>query len=192
MKKINMLFAALVVAAIVAAVPVANAATTVHYIGAGSSAMFQGFGIAAYNDLALGADGGGVCVGGVIQAGSGSTATPGDSCTTSHWSTKTASGLAAAKDSRSTSIPLEYGNLWVVWVTDTTTGSDTDAWTYLSVDSTVGVRTYLATPRAKLLLSSAATSTAGANVIASNLFADSSSDNATGVPTDDGRRSAVH
>ena len=50
----NTLFAALAIAASVAVVPVANAqeTTTVHYIGAGASATWQGFGVSAYNDLA--------------------------------------------------------------------------------------------------------------------------------------------
>ena len=158
-----------------------NVKTVVHYIGAGSSAMFQGFGIAAYNDLGLNS----VCAAGAIAiATPGSGSIVGDACTVSHWSVKAASDIAALKDSRSTSIPLEYGNLWVVWVTDTTTGSDTDAWAYLAVDSTVGVRNYLAVPRAQLFVLNSATSTAGANAIAENFFADNSHDNAIGLPDD--------
>src|SRR5271165_5237831 len=101
MTRIKSLF---VVLAIAATVAVANAAetTTVHYIGAGSSAMFQGFGVAANNDLANAA----LCVGGVIQAGfPSSSAIVGNACSTGHWSAKTSSGLAALKDSRSLSIP---------------------------------------------------------------------------------------
>jgi len=155
MNRMNTLFAALAIAASVAVVPVANAqeTTKVHYIGAGSSAMWQGFGLAAYNDLAgsaTAASATGVCNAGTIQATAGSTAITGNACTASHWTVKTSNPYAYLHDTRSSSIPLEYGNLWVVWVTDTTTSTVTDIWTYLSVDSTVGVRNYLAVPRAKL------------------------------------------
>src|ERR1700758_1036332 len=51
MKTFSSLCVALVVATTLAVVPAANA-QTVHFAGAGSSAMFQGFGAAAYNDLA--------------------------------------------------------------------------------------------------------------------------------------------
>ena len=51
MKTFSSLCVALVVATTLAVVPAANA-QTVHFAGAGSSAMFQGFGVAAYNDLA--------------------------------------------------------------------------------------------------------------------------------------------
>src|SRR5215472_10467657 len=54
MNRLNSLFAAVVIAAIVAVAPAANAAPTVHFLGAGSSAMYTGFAIAASNDLAHG------------------------------------------------------------------------------------------------------------------------------------------
>jgi hypothetical protein len=105
MKRMNLLCAALVLAATAAAVPFANAAetkkkdvrgnvaeaTTVHYIGAGSSAMWQGFGIAAYNDLAgsgSAASTTGICNAGTIQATAGSSAIAGNACTASHWTVK--------------------------------------------------------------------------------------------------------
>jgi len=181
MNRMKSLFAALAVAASVAVVPVANAqeATTVHYIGAGSSAMWQGFGLAAYNDLAGSATAAsltGICNAGTIQTTAGSTAINGNACTTSHWTVKTSKPYAYLHDTRTSSIPLEYGNLWVDWVTDTTTGTVTDIWTYLSVDSTVGVRNYLAVPRAKLVVDNAAVGTAGAGAISSPFFIDGSSD----------------
>jgi hypothetical protein len=194
MKRMNLLCAALVLAATAAAVPFANAAetkkkdvrgnvaeaTTVHYIGAGSSAMWQGFGIAAYNDLAgsgSAASTTGICNAGTIQATAGSSAIAGNACTASHWTVKSPpEPYAYLHDTRSSSIPLEYGNLWVVWVTDTTTSTVTDVWTYLSVDSTVGVRNYLATPRAKLTVDNAATSYGGGNAISNVFFIDSTKD----------------
>jgi hypothetical protein len=182
MNRMKSLFAVLAIAASVAVVPVANAqeTTTVHYIGAGSSAMWQGFAVAAYNDLAGSgtvAAANAICNDGTIQATAGSTATAGNGCSTSHWTVKsTAEPYAYLHDTRSTSIPLEYGNLWVVWVTDTTTTTVTDIWAYLSVDSTVGVRNYLAVPRAKLTVDNAATGYAGGAAIAGNLFIDGSGD----------------
>src|SRR5215471_14875164 len=186
MNRMKSLFAAVAIAASVAVVPVANA-QVLHFSGAGSSAMFQGFGIAAYNDLALGADGGGICVGGLIKVvspGGPAGEAVGDSCLNHHWSVKTAGALASAKDGRSAAIPAEFGNFWTVYVTDTTIGgAATDVWSYLSIDSTVGVRTFLAVPRAKLILAAAAQATAGANVISSAFFVDGSVDSAS-VPAD--------
>src|SRR5271156_4150541 len=196
MKRMNLLCAELVLAATAAAVPFANAAetkkkevkarpevtesTTVHYIGAGSSAMWQGFGIAAYNDLAgsaTAASTNGICNAGTIRTTAGSSAIAGNNCTTSHWTVKsTVEPYAYVHATRSSSIPMEYGNLWVVWVTDTTTSTVTDIWTYLSVDSTVGVRNYLAVPRAKLTVDNAATSYSGGNAISKTFFIDTSSD----------------
>jgi hypothetical protein len=187
MNRMKSLFVVLAIATSVAVVPVANAqeTTTVHYIGAGSSAMWQGFAIAAYNDLAGSgtvASANGICNAGKIQATAGSSAIAGNTCTTSHWTVKsTVEAYAYLHDTRSTAIPLEYGNLWVVWVTDTATGTVTDIWTYLSVDSTVGVRNYLAVPRAKLTVDNAATSYAGGAAISASLFIDNSSD--TTLPT---------
>lgn len=165
MKRFSSLFAALLGAASLAAVPVANA-QNVHFVGAGSSAMFQGFGVAAYNDLATP----------IVTANPGFTA--------HHWSEKssnTPGTWAGAVDSRTpsggTPPPVEYGNIWVVWV-DNASGTPTDIWADLSVDSTVGNRTYLAAPRAKLLLASADTSQPGVNAIASSLFVGGTSDDA--------------
>ncbi|HLV87867.1 MAG TPA: hypothetical protein VKV39_12860 [Candidatus Sulfotelmatobacter sp.] len=183
MNRMKMLFAVVTIAATAAVVPVANA-QVVHYIGAGSSAMWQGFAVAAYNDLGRGTDGAGICVSGliaVVSPGAPSGTTVGDACTVSHWTVKTAGALAGAVDSRTSGIPEEFGNFWVVYVTDTTTGNDTDVWSYLSVDSTVGVRTFLAVPRAKLVVNTAAQTTAGVNAI--TVWGDGSTDSA-GIPAD--------
>lgn len=163
MKIFSSLFAGLVMAATVAVVPAANA-QTVHFVGAGSSAMFQGFGVAAYNDLATP----------IVTANAGFSA--------HHWSKKSSTGTgnwAGIADSRTPSggspPPVEYGNVWVVWV-DNASGTPTDIWTDVSIDSTVGNRVFLATPRAKLLLASADTSAAGDNAIASTLLVGGLSD----------------
>ncbi len=172
MTRFKLLFAALVVVACVASVPHANAQTgctsapCVHYIGAGSSAMFQGFEVAAVNDIApLLATGG---------------------ATIHHWSEKTsntagcAGTCAAGVDNRNSAITPQYGNLWVVWVCSSSVspcpaGGITDVWAYLSVDSTVGDRLFLAQQSAtqhsaSLQLASTIGSTAPDNAIASTLL----------------------
>ena len=157
MIRMKSLFAVLAIAATVAVVPFANA-QVVHFVGAGSSAMFQGFAVAAVNDLAA------------VKA----TANPG--YTVHHWSIKATTApanMAGLQDSRTplggSPPPVEFGSFWAVWVNDNA-GNPTDVWAYLSVDSTVGVRTYLASPRANLLLTGAVTSTAGVNVVPQTLF----------------------
>ena len=60
-------------------------------------------------------------------------------------------GCAFLDDARNSNIPLEPANLWVVW--SATTGN---IWAYASVDSVVGVRSFMAVPRATLGLASAA------------------------------------
>jgi hypothetical protein len=159
MRRLNSLFAVLALAAAVAVVPVANA-QNVHFIAAGSSAMWQGFAIAAFNDVSAAA---------VTACQSG-----GHTCVARHWTTTTANGNAYVKDSRTNSSGtaplLQFGNTWIVWVQDTTAGTTTDVWAYVSVDSTVGVRTYLAAPRAKVVLAPGASGSAGAAKIAANLF----------------------
>jgi hypothetical protein len=152
MRRMKLLFAMLVVIATVALVPAVNA-QTVHFVGAGSSAEFQGFEVAAVNDLA----------------------TKINATNVHHWSVKTSNAAgcggtcAAGIDGRSTSIVPQYGNLWVVWVCSSTTspcpaGDLTDIWAYLSVDTTVGDRLFLAQPTALLQLASTIGSTAPGNV----------------------------
>jgi len=134
MTRMKLLFAAVALVASVAFVPAATA-TTVHFVGAGSSAEFQGFEVAAINDIA--------------------TTLAGTTGSVHHWSVKTANTVgcggtcAAGVDNRSTGIIPQYGNLWVVWVCDTNTypcpaGEITDIWAFLSVDTTVGNRLFLA------------------------------------------------
>jgi hypothetical protein len=151
MTRIKSFFAVLVLAATVALAPAAHAAATVHYIGAGSSAMFQGTLVAAVNDLAV------------------------NSPHIHHWSVKTSNGAGCAGtcagllDTRSGSIPVEFGNFWVAW-SDDGAGNATDIWAYLSTDSTVGVRAIMARPTAQLLLAGTIGATAPGNVASPGLF----------------------
>jgi hypothetical protein len=127
---INLLFAFLLVAGLV--VPASNA-QTVEFIGAGSSAMWQEFALAAVNDPLLNGPG------------------------SHHWTTKgkcpDGSNCAQAFDSRSgpggSVSDHQGGNLWVVW-----NAAQTRVWAYLAVDSVVGNRLFFASPRAALEIDS--------------------------------------
>jgi len=143
---IRSLFACWVVACLV--MP-ATGATTVKFIGAGSSAMWEEFAVAAVNSGLAGPD-------------------------SHHWTIKASScspvNCAEAVDSRkgptATVDNLEGGNLWVVW-----NSAETEVWAYLSVDSVVGNRLFFAHPRATLLIDSTAlTAGSGSNVISPALF----------------------
>jgi hypothetical protein len=114
--------------------------------------MFQGFLVAAANDMAT-------VVGKPLTQ-------------FHHWSIKTGtqcggSNCAVIVDNRRAGIPQEAGNLWVVWA-DNGAGVVTDVWAYVSVDSVVGVRTFLG--GAKLVLGSGIGSVAPANVAAPTLL----------------------
>jgi hypothetical protein len=113
----------LALAACAALVPNASA-QTLQVLTAGSSAQFGPFAVAAY---ALAKNGGATAFHYTVKSG----ACPGSTC------------YAYLNDFRSTSIPQEPGNLWVVWSTN-------GIWAYLSVDSIVGVRGFSAVPRAHL------------------------------------------
>jgi hypothetical protein len=144
---INLLFAFLLVVCWI--VP-ATHAQTVEFIGAGSSAMWQEFALAAVNSPSLnGPD-------------------------SHHWTTKgkcpDGSNCAQAFDSRSgpggSVSDHQGGNLWVVW-----NSAQTRVWAYLSVDSVVGNRLFFASPRATLQIdSNALNAGSGLNLISSSLF----------------------
>lgn len=111
------------VAAAAIAAPVVASATTynIQVEAAGSSAQFFVFAEAAYQQAKLFSGG-----------------------TASHYTAKNAGFV---HDNRGASVNDETGNLWVVWSQN---GTTVDIWTYLSVDSTVGVRAFESAPRASL------------------------------------------
>jgi hypothetical protein len=138
MKKLQSLFATCVAAASLAAVPVANA-QTVHFVGAGSSAQFITSALAAdqlaFNNITSHNDGTAGC--------------------TFHYTAGSAANIIDKRDTLNRIVP-EIANLWVVWVgpkdgstcaLSAGTGVPTDIWAMASVDSTVGVRAFLATQR---------------------------------------------
>lgn len=160
MRAKRLMVALLCVTAMFAMTSMANA-QGLKFLGVGSSAMFQTFAVAAFNDLCIPAGGAANChhytVGG-----------------------KTGGGLNFAQvvDNRGGgAISPEGGNLWVVWNAGT---SPATIWAYLSVDSTVGNRAFFAVPRTQLAVDSSVTGTAGQKLINKNLF-----DDGAGNPVDD-------
>jgi ABC-type phosphate transport system substrate-binding protein len=152
-KKLSEVFACATVAAALL-VPHANAATAL-VIGAGSSALWQAAAVGAFNDLA-GTGAGHYTIKGACSAGN----------------------CAQLDDTRSSSIALQSGSLWIVWSSD-----HTKVWAYISVDSTVGDRVFFAAPRAQLQVSADVKTKAGANLISSALFKGKVAD-AASVPAD--------
>jgi len=194
MTKMKSLLVALVFTAAFAVVPSATAQCPyvigtstlpcVHYMSAGSSAMYQGFGVSVVNEIAPA----------LIAATSFPT---GSTVTVHHFTTKGTScgagGCAAGGnavslvDNRDSKILPEQVTYWVAWVNCTggscgaAPGVDTDAWAYNQVDSTVGDRSFMAQgPKVVSNVGSLATAT---NNISSALFNGGTSDD-TSIPAD--------
>jgi hypothetical protein len=138
MTRFKCCFAAVVVAAIVAVVPVANA-QTFHFVAAGSSAQWQMAGLAAdqlaLNQATATSSGNSVC----------------------HWTASSGTNVGALvnddRDQPLNRIEAEPGNIWIVWsqnipcsqvAATENTATVTDLWVGVSVDSTVGVRAFSA------------------------------------------------
>jgi hypothetical protein len=135
MTRMKSLLALVALAAMAGAVPVAHAqcntvpptAPIVHFVGAGSSAQFTMAGIAAdqaaLNEVAN-------CSGyaGVVSV--------------AHWTQSNGAQVADNRDSLNRILP-ENGNIVVVWTQDSS-GNIYDVFLDVSVDSTVGVRTFSA------------------------------------------------
>ncbi len=158
MRATKLLFVVALLTVAIAAVPSAGAlseAPVVHVLSAGSSAQFLQYEVAAVNDIAPAVP---TCTqsGGGVMGASGVT-TP--SCVIHHWSIKTSDCALCAQlsDNRISGAlqpVLQAGNIWIVWVTagpnlcgaagQTPCGQTTHIWSDVSVDSTVGVRTFLA------------------------------------------------
>jgi hypothetical protein len=97
MQKTKLLFAVLVAAAVVACITTASAAPAVHFLAAGSSAMYQGFGVATINKVASGS---GTC---------GGAAGVGVACGIHHYTFKSTSpGVAATQLKDPRPAPPEY------------------------------------------------------------------------------------
>jgi len=81
-----------------------------------------------------------------------------NTCGTNVWTVK--KGTVNVIDGRSSSIPAETGNTWIIWNTAKTT-----ACIYVAVDSVIGQQLFFAVPRATMSVPSTAAGTAGANLI---------------------------
>jgi len=142
MTKTSAMVAGLLLAA-TTIVPAAKAAVTIEVNAVGASASWQTAAIGAYNQLA-GAGAGHYTVKGTCPSGN---------CVQVH-------------DVRSTSIPPDGGNLWVVW-----NAAQTQVWAYTSVDAIVGIRAFMANPIAEVQIDPGTESTVpGQNLIASTLW----------------------
>lgn len=158
MTKMKILLAALVLTAACAVVPNATAQCPfnysdpsstplpcVHYMSAGSSAMYQGFGVSVVDEIA--------------PALIANTTFPsGSTISVHHFTTKggcttnctTGGNQVGLVDGRDSHILEEQVTYWVAWINCTggacgaAPGVDTDVWAYNQVDSTVGNRTFLA------------------------------------------------
>jgi hypothetical protein len=149
MKRIKSIFGALLLTAIVNVVPQAHA-QTVKVALAGSSAMWQGLALAAYNS--------GKCV-------SGGTAP----CF--HYTSSSNFNLADGRPTtKGGSTAVDTGSVWIVWDSNTTS---TNVWAYIKVDSGVGDRCYFAQPHCNMNVSSFPTP---GNLISATLWGDDSSD----------------
>jgi len=140
MTRMKSLFAVLVLTALSLGVQTARAQDTVHFLAAGSSASWQGIGIAASNDLAPLANTA-HNAGGSIHHWTYKSACPGSACITVLHDPRTNPNVGA--------IPNEPSNLWIVWTCPPAgcNGSNAvDIWADHSVDSTVAIRAFLSRP----------------------------------------------
>jgi hypothetical protein len=152
MKRINLLTCAAVAAMAVTLAP-GTQAQTLQVLTAGSSAQFGTFAVAAYN---LAKAGGATAFHYTVKSGACPKPTASPSVCYAYIN----------DDSRSTAIPFEPANIWVVWSTN-------GIWAYASVDSTVGVRSFLAYPRARLSLGTQPATSATSNY---NFWGDGTAD----------------
>jgi hypothetical protein len=172
MSRMKTIFAVLAVAAIASLAPRANATAVDQQLWiAGSSALWQGMAISAYNG------------GKNINTNPQSTYT-----STCHW---TSSGKFNLIDTRLGENLTDTGAAWVVWsvphigsntavqdcsAAQTSNPAVADVWVFSNVDSVVGNHAYFAKLTENSGFATGSTPAAGANAIAANLYADDSSD----------------
>lgn len=123
MSRMKLVFAVLVLTAMVTLVPPAHASAVVKVIASGSSAMWQSMALGAWNN--------GNCPSGGVA--------PCD-----HY---TGSSNFNLVDSRpSTGAVTDSGGTWIVWDHANKTTGTHNVWAYIKVDSVVGDRCFFATP----------------------------------------------
>ncbi len=128
--------------------PQADAAITISIAAAGSSAVFNAIGDDAVS-------------------------TPGAHCGANHWSKKNGGAMHDNRTGlKGTTIADEVANVWVTWDGGTDGTGSTVACIYVAVDSGIGVRGFMANPRADVFVLGGFSGTAGDGLIGS-LAADS-------------------
>jgi hypothetical protein len=135
----------------------AAATATIKLMVAGSSAMWQAMGLAAYNN--------GNCPVGAVKP-----------CF--HY-TNASSNKFSLTDTRTGTNITDTNHIWIVWDSKTTTAGQTpQVWAYIKVDTVVGVRCYFAHPRCNVSVSAFP---APGDQISSTLWGDGSSDQLPGA-----------
>lgn len=145
----------------------AQSTSPVGFLAAGSSAMWNTFGITARVDNASG---------GTSDQGNCFSGTPGAADTFHVWTGKKTTGgadkRATIHDSRvagdGSTVPDVQGNIWIVW--DDTAHPNKNICAYVNVDSGVGNRALFAVPQAVVQLPAADSGAAGDQVIPQNLM----------------------
>jgi hypothetical protein len=132
-RNMKLIFAVLLLTVIVGIVPQARAATTVEVTIVGSSAAWQTFGLAAFQEAGAGAG---------------------------HWTSAT--NAINLTDTRVSPVNVDAGTIWIVW-----NSTATKVWSYVKVDSIVGVRCYFAQPQCGISATLANLSGSGASQIPS-------------------------
>ncbi len=112
------------------------AAVNVPFLAAGSTGAWETFALAAYETPI--ANGG---------------------CGQNIWTLKNG---ASGVDGRSGNIPLETGNVWIVWDNSTT---PTVVCAYIAVDSVIGSQLFFAVPRATISIPSSEIGESGGNLV---------------------------
>ncbi len=149
MSRTKSIFAVLVLAVIVGMVPMAQAKLTVEVTIAGSSAMWQTMGLAAFSIACPNFQTTACPTSGGIQAG--------------HWTSN--GNVVDLTDTRVSPTNVDAGTIWIVW-----NAGATKVWSYNKVDSVVGDRCYFAQPRCTVSGTSGNLTGTGSGKIATSLW----------------------
>ena len=142
MSRMKLIFAMLLLTAIVCIVPQAQAAQTVELTLAGSSGAWQSLGVGTYN----------YCSGGGV--------------TCFHWTS--ASNAVNLTDSRVSPVNVDPGTLWVVW--SVVGGNVAKVWSDNKVDTIVGDRCFFAQPQCSVNATLANLSGSGSQQISATVW----------------------
>jgi hypothetical protein len=149
MSRTKSILAVLMLAVIVGIVPMAQAKLTVEATIAGSSAMWQTVGLAAFNIACPNFQTTACPTSGGIQAG--------------HWTSN--GNVVDLEDTRVSPNNIDAGTIWIVW-----NAGATKVWSFNKVDSVVGDRCYFAQPRCTVIGTSGNLGGSGSGKIAKSLW----------------------